>query len=275
MADFISEKLTEHITRIKDISNTYFYLIEGKNQAILLDTGIGFGKVREFVDSICKKDYFVVLTHAHLDHIGGIGEFLDKKIYMSSLDEPIVKENLLISKRKEYVKNIINDIDSFPSELISPEKVNLQFENLKDGQEFDLGNLHVQMIPCPGHTLGMFTALIKEDRYCMFGDACGVFVMLFNDQSYIVSKYLKSLQKLKKHEDEFDYIIRNHGTGESPKDLLDNVIECCNLILDGKDDHYPIEFMGNKLFAAKKLTKKFGRVDGKEGNIMYRADKAK
>ena len=70
-------------------------------------------------------------------------------------------------------------------------------------------------------------------------------------------------------------IYRNHGTFVSNKDLLDNVIECCHLIIEGKDDHEPIEFHRYKLFAAKNTNNDHGRADGKEGNIMYALEKVK
>lgn len=72
-----------------------------------------------------------------------------------------------------------------------------ELKEMYDGQVFDLGNCHIQMIGVPGHTQGMMCALIQEERYIVFGDACGVFVLLHNDQSSNVSDYRKSLLRLK------------------------------------------------------------------------------
>lgn len=273
MEYFTSEKISKHITRIKDICDTFFYLVEGEDKACLLDTGDGYGDIKEYVSRLTDKDLFVILTHGHLDHVGGVSCF--DEVYMSHKDKDIYQKHAQLEYRKEHNKQ--NPLcEHTPEELLTPYVNCDDFHDLTDGEIFDLGNVHIQMIAVPGHTPGMFCALIQEDRYCLFGDACGVFVLLFDDYSSCVSEYLQSLKHLKEFENDYDHIIRNHGTGKSEKDLLDNVIECCQLILSGKDDHIPIEFMGESLFMAKKNKENGqGREDGKEGNIAYRKDKAK
>lgn len=273
MEYFVNEKISSHITRIKDICGTFFYLIEGDERACLLDTGDGYGNLKEYIQTLTDKDVFVILTHGHLDHVSGVSYF--DEVYMNPLDESIYREHSQVAYRMEHNHNNPLCVNT-PSHLLTPTVSSDHFLELYDGQRFDLGNLHIKIIAVPGHTPGMCCALIEEERYCLFGDACGVFVLLFDDSSSHVSEYLKSLQHLKEFEDDYDYIIRNHGTGESPKELLDNVIECCQLILAGKDDHIPIEFMGHSLFLAKQQNANgFGREDGKEGNIAYRIDKVK
>lgn len=87
------------------------------------------------------------------------------------------------------------------------------------------------------------------------------------------SKYRESLLYLKEYED-YDYVYRNYGTFYSGKELLDNVIECCDLILTGRDDHESIKLHGYQLYAAKALSG-LHRTDGNEGNIFYAIEKAK
>lgn len=53
------------------------------------------------------------------------------------------------------------------------------------------------MIPVAGHTPGMMCPLIEEDRICIFGDACGVSVLLMGEYSSNVSEYKQSLLNLK------------------------------------------------------------------------------
>ena len=130
------------------------------------------------------------------------------------------------------------------------------------------------MIQVKGHTPGIICPFINEDRTIIFGDACGVGVLLFDEYSSNVSEYRQSLIKLKAYEGLYDTIYRNHGTFFSEKVLLDNVIECCDKILAGKDAHQEVETHGYKLFSANKI-ENHKRVDGKEGNILYALDKVK
>lgn len=196
------------------------------------------------------------------------GAALFDEVYMNTLDMPVFHKFGDTQSRIEDARNL-----NIPEEILVPTR-ETEIESIQNHQVFDLGNLHIEMIHVPGHTPGMMCPLIQEERTIIFGDACGVSVLLFDEFSSTISQYLESLTYLKQYEEYYDTIYRNHGTFVSPKDLLDNVIECCQLILDHKDDHVPVSMHGYNLFAAKK-TDHFRRVDGKEGNILYALDKVK
>ena len=118
--------------------------------------------------------------------------------------------------------------------------------------------------------------LIKDERIILFGDACGNGVLLVEDTSPTVQQYRESLLKVKEIEDSYDRVLRNHDTCESPKEVLDNVIEVCTEIIEGKDDRIPTSsFLTDKTVYQAKKTLPGGRKreDGKEGNITYRADR--
>ena len=53
-----------------------------------------------------------------------------------------------------------------------------------------------------GHTPGMMCPLVIEDRLIIFGDACGVGVLLFDEYSSSVLEYKNSLLSLKQYESE-------------------------------------------------------------------------
>ena len=274
--NFISEKYSERIIRIKGIDTTASYLVCGDNKNCLIDTGMGYGSLREYIEEdLNKKIDFVILTHGHLDHCGGIYEFKDLPIYMNHKDIELGNQSNTQDNRYESLKSLNIEKDN-----VQP---NINFnitKDLKDNDEFDLGNLTLKAIYTPGHTLGMTMILIKEERTILFGDGCGVGVLLFLPYSTCVEEYRDTLINLKKHEDEYDKIIRNHGTCESEKDLLDNVIECCELILERKDDKadtydaLPSDIQGKKIYYAKAIDPKtHDRIDGKFGNIAYSEDK--
>ena len=60
-------------------------LIEGKERAVLLDTGMGIGNIRAYVEQLSDKPITVYLTHAHGDHNYGDGwweeAYLNEKDY--------------------------------------------------------------------------------------------------------------------------------------------------------------------------------------------------
>lgn len=271
MEYFKSEKLSEKLYRIIEVSGVCCYLLIGDDKACLLDTCCGYGNIKEYVETLTDKPVFAILTHGHHDHMGGAALF--DEVYMNLDDMPVYNSHANMNFRIKEA-NVFPQTAHIKEKDIIPTKVD-GIKDIKDGDIFDLGGVTIKMILVKGHTPGIMCPLIKEEKTIIFGDACGVGVLLFDEYSSTVSEYKESLINLKRFEEEYNVIYRNHGTFFSKKDLLDNVIECCNLILEGKDDHEPTEFHGYKLFAAKKTNNGHGRADGKEGNIMYALEKAK
>ncbi len=262
MNTFTHELIKENLYRIIEKSGVCFYIFIGEDRALLFDSGYGLGNIREYIEkNITDKPVTLILSHGHLDHVGGAALF--DEVYMNRDDDPV-----LFSFGTYEVRQSRFD------EPVQPDYKG-EIKNIRPYDEFDVGNETVVMLPVKGHTPGMMVPLLKKTRAAIFGDACGVGVLLFNEFSSCVSEYRESLLTLKKYENDYDLILRNHGTFCSEKDLLDNVIECCDLILAGKDDHHPVERMGKILYEAKQRDEKENRIDGKFGDILYTEDKAR
>ena len=271
MEYFTHEKISEHVYRITDLTGVCCYLVEGQKRACLLDTCNGIGNIKEYVQTITSLPIFVILTHGHLDHMGGAGLF--DEIYMNHADLPVFQKHGDMHFRIEDTKAHCG-IDINEKDFISTYTGDIH--DIQDKEIFDLGDVHIKMILVKGHTPGMMCPLVIEDRLIIFGDACGVGVLLFDEYSSSVLEYKNSLLSLKQYESEYDYIYRNHGTFTSKKELLDNVIECCDLILNQKDAHIAVSFHGIDLYSCHPQTPDgHGRKDGKEGNILYSIDKMK
>lgn len=272
MEYFKSEYITKNIIRIRDIMDVAMYLVIGEKEACLLDTGNGFGDISKYVQTLTNKPVFVILTHGHFDHVGGAVLF--DKVYMNPKDIEVYQEHSSISYRQNFYSKI-PQLKEIPIEEYNSVRQE-PFLPLEDGQVFDLGGISIKVIEVPGHTQGMMMVLIPEEEIILFGDACGVSVLLFEDCSSTVSDYKKALLRLKKEYSScYKRVIRNHGSFESPVVILDNVISCCDDILNKRDDHVDIEVFEQKgFFKAKKTDSKGERLDGEQGNIIYRFDKA-
>lgn len=270
MSQFRTEILSEHLIRIIDITDVCCYLVIGEERACLLDTCSGYGDLWKCVHELTEKPVFTVLTHGHYDHVGGAKQF--DSVYMNPKEYPVYKKHTQPSWRQALYTQL-EAVKAFPEDQIIPYAESTNFLHMENGTVFDLGGSTIRMIEVSGHTPGMMCPLIVEERTIIFGDACGVGVLLFDEFSSTVSQYKNSLLNLKKIEDQYDKVYRNHGTFWSDKELLDNVIECCELILTGEDDHIPVIELGYELFSAKKLIDG-QRADGKEGNIKYAPEKA-
>ena len=271
MECFSKEILSDHLIRIVDPAGVCCYLLVGTQRACLLDTCSGVGDIRKYAEALTNKPLFVILTHGHFDHTGGAGLF--DEVYMSPEDVPVLAQNVDMKFRVAEGNRMFRGTRSICEADLVP-SITIPTKPIMDGDAFDIGGVTIRMVSVPGHTPGMMCPLIEEDRTIIFGDACGVSVFLFDEFSSTVSEYRNSLCRLKQYEEQYDWVYRNHGDFCSPKELLDNVIECCDLILTGQDDHVSVPGFKQPLFMAKKVGPGMVREDGKQGNIIYSLDKA-
>lgn len=268
MITFTSEKVSPHVTRIMDGTNVCEYLIEGTERAALIDTGYGVGDLKGFVEQLTDKPYDVFITHGHVDHAAGAGQF--PKVYMNLADVELEKVHCAVEFRKERIQTgpgvHLEDSDFLPQRT-EP------FTDLPDNLTVDLGGATLVFIHVPGHTHGMIVPILKEDRIAFFGDACGVGTLICLPGSTTIEEYLKGLRKLQTFEPLYDTVLRQHGTCRSTKRLLEDNIENCELILRGEDDHVEHDFRGTLCCWAREQDEQGGRKDGREGNIRYMPDR--
>ena len=263
-----NEKITEHIYRIVEKSGVCCYLVVGKDKACLIDACFGLGNIRDMVETLTDCPVFVVFTHGHCDHIGGSERF--ERVYLNNRDLGVFEAHRDYGRRK---KGLL--AEGYQGVFELEPVFGGRPEQIEDYQSFDLGGVHIQMIPVSGHTQGMMCPLIKEDRAIIFGDACGEGTLLWDENSSMINDYVQSLLKLKKFENQYDRVLRNHGSFCSDKELLDHVIESCHRIIDDKDEKQCVCFGGVMLYSCWKIDEQGQRVDGKKGNILYHLSKVK
>lgn len=267
MVNFTTEVITDHILRVRGLGDACMYFIKGEERGILVDTAYGVGDLRGYIESIWDKPYDVVITHGHADHCNGVDQW--DRVYMSHEDLEIYKLKFDMGLRRTMLRRSVPDIDSYPDTEFHGEFKG-EFMDLKGGMEFSLGGATVQVIHAPGHTQGMMVLLVKEDRTVLFGDACGVNTFLFKPESSSVAAYAEALKQLKTYEPLYDRVLRQHGTCESPKSILDENLEVAEMILAGKDARIPFEYLGQKVWMACEIDPATHmRKDGKSGNIYY------
>ena len=96
MADFYrAEKVNDRITAIISFTGEIMYLVNGSERSLLIDTCVGAGNLRDFVERLTEKPLTVLLTHGHIDHAMGAPEFTGNdgkpecEIYMNHADTEI------------------------------------------------------------------------------------------------------------------------------------------------------------------------------------------
>lgn len=275
---FRAEPVTPQITRIFSVADTMMYLVEGRDRAVLIDTGCGIGDLPRFVRTLTDKPVSVLLTHGHVDHALGARGF--EAVYLNPAD----REVYLHHSRKESQRGYPS---ALPQEAWGPfDRPNqsdwrepLPFEALRPlnvGDVFDLGGVSAVITEGAGHTPGCVTVLFPELRVLLLGDACNEFTFLFEPCSASVAAYRSMLLRLKAAtEGVYDRVLFLHRSGEGEADMISSVIAVCDDILAGRTDAIPFQsFLGGRAAIAKAVEfPSARRCDGEVGNIVYDPEK--
>lgn len=228
------------------------FLFVGTERALLLDTGAGVGDLKGLVEQLTHKPYDVVITHGHMDHVGGAGWF--DEVYMNEKDydcypfPPSLEQRRsyadMISKREHryYAYDGEKDIRPWPK---TPAR-----KPLTDGQVFDLGGRNLTFYECPGHTPGEMVAIDSQNRILFCGDACNnhlIFMTAPGDPNFIsIEEAGENLERIWNLRDRFDVVMNSHhdyrsvGGPLSPS-VMPNAIRCCRELVSGEANIMQVE----------------------------------
>lgn len=265
---FQTERVSERITRIFAFSSELMYLIEGDEQAALIDSGSGIGFVKPLIDKLTDKPVIVLLTHGHVDHAMGASEFLPEQVYINQEDAGIYGIHSTYEFRKSGLFLMGEAGETVTEADFTPIVPITAYNDLKEGDRFDLGNITVEIYACPGHTKGSLVMLIPEEGVLILGDACNCNTFIFEEYSLSIEEYKDSLCRLQeKLERRYQTVLLSHGDGKAVPEVMDENIKLCDRILQRKDDKIPMEFRGSKGLVAD------GNAEPGHGNIVYSPDR--
>jgi hydroxyacylglutathione hydrolase len=258
MKDFTYERLEEGLTRIDAPTvNEAIYLLEGKNEAYLIDTGYGVCSLLKTVKNLTSLPVTVINTHGHPDHGGGNGEF--EKAFMNPIDFKLYKKTCRNFIRKFAISKMlqVNKDREKPNLKTDFIKYKYNLLPLEEGHVFDLGNRKLKVIYTPGHTPGSICLYDDEHGDLFAGDTLASREeWLFLPSSTTVEKYLQTLQKIKAACPNVKRILCGHSPSPVSGEIIDDYISCCEEVLTGNN-------LGEtkKTFLGKKKAIKCGKIE--------------
>jgi hydroxyacylglutathione hydrolase len=229
---FTARKVADGVWCISDHGSDNMYLVEGREKALLIDTGLGVAKLNDFIKTLTSLPIVVVNTHGHPDHAGGNYQF--KSVYAHPLELAAIKETNTAESRRRTAGNMARGTPA--ADMVPIEEVlkmpAAELLPVKDGASFNLGGRKLEVIETPGHTPGEIVLLDSANRIVFTGDNDNVLVWLFLPTCTPLEVYLQSLKKLQQREEEFDTIMPGHGL-PLPRSFVGEQVTCVENILNG------------------------------------------
>lgn len=220
--EYWSEPLGKGMWRIQDfggcIGNEDMYLIEGKDRAVLFDTGMGRGDLAGYVRSLTKLPVDVALTHGNRDHFLQVDQFPGATVYISALD-----------------------VTRMPPSLVTP-----KFQWIKNGDIIDIGaGRKFEVLEVPGHSLGCVLYVDFANKIAITGDgiSSGSMVYMFSPTCAALDQYLDGLKKAEariKSLDGLTLLVGHHYQEKTPlkgpagKQLLTDMRLAAEKVLRGE-----------------------------------------
>ena len=210
------------VFRIHEFGAGNIYLVIGTEKALLIDTGTGLGDLRKVVGSLTDLPVTVVATHAHPDHIGGMGNY--PEIYIHRDDSKHMKFWSARPLRRFYydtVKDLIKY--NVTKKDIRPLKYDTKVIPIKEGHVFDLGGKKIRVIHTPGHTRGSIVLLDEADGIMFTGDDVNPTLLHIVPGSTTIEDWLPGAKRILALADEYK-AYNGHDDGISTKKQIGELV---------------------------------------------------
>lgn len=135
-----------------DIRTNTYVCYENDGSCFVVDPALDYAPLNEFLKSEGLTPSYILLTHGHGDHTEGIPEmqaaFPGIKVAANKKEEDFLSHNYRRYGRKDIRPDVW----------------------IKDGDELDIGSIHVKFLSTPGHTPGGMCIYVEKDAVLFSGD---------------------------------------------------------------------------------------------------------
>jgi glyoxylase-like metal-dependent hydrolase (beta-lactamase superfamily II) len=138
--------------------NSSLIWCEETGKGAVIDPGDDLQPIMQSIKEHAVNVEKILITHAHFDHAGGAFELA--KMLDVEIEGPHIADQPLLERLSEQAERWgFNPVESF-----TPQRW------LQQDEEVTVGNLHLDVLHCPGHTPGHIVLVHTASRLAFVGD---------------------------------------------------------------------------------------------------------
>jgi glyoxylase-like metal-dependent hydrolase (beta-lactamase superfamily II) len=147
------------------------WLIKGRDQDLLIDTGLGVASLRKYIANLIDKPLLAVASHIHYDHAGGLHEFDHRAIHVHEAvalaegdNHAALCDHGVLEEHFEQLPYPGFCVEQYAMKPTQPTQI------LQAGDVIDLGNRSFEVMHLPGHSPGCIALYDPKSRELFSGD---------------------------------------------------------------------------------------------------------
>ncbi|MFV0465591.1 MAG: MBL fold metallo-hydrolase [Lachnospiraceae bacterium] len=188
----------------------YTYVLEGEDELLAIDSGMGAGNIREFCQSLSDKPLYRILnTHNHFDHTAN--NYLFDAVYMS----------------QESYEGRCQPFQVF-AEIGIPDDYPVVF--IKDGDIIDLKGRELEVFHIEEHCIGSLQFLDRKARILFCGDELNG---NFFDSRISLEHSYRNISRWMSFRDSYDLLCAGNGIHDAV--YVDRYYNTLKYLLDGHE----------------------------------------
>ncbi len=211
------------------------FLIAGDDQALLIDTGMGYANIRAIVEHCSDKPVLMVNSHGHLDHIGDNWRFERRWAHPGDLDR--IRAGVPNERMQHFLAP-----EAF-SRPMPPELDPKTFQipgtdierTIDEGDEIDLGGRVFRVLHTPGHSAGSISFFEEDAGILIAGDAIYEGPLFAHHEGGSAKQYRSTVQRLAQLVPQLSVVYPSHNRYPLEPSFIVHLRDAMEQIWNGRE----------------------------------------